>query len=60
MTSSTTGPDTRPTDYRVSFTSHGSTEEIERQLALAWVSLVAGRDVFPRIRRVTVLRPVIF
>ena len=59
MTSPSNGSETRQTNYRAAFTDSGSTEEIERQLALAWATLAAERDAFPRMRRVTVLRPVI-
>ena len=59
MTSPSNGSETRQTNYRAAFTDNGSAEEIERQLALAWATLAAERDAFPRMRRVTVLRPVI-
>ena len=59
MTSPSNGSETRQTNYRAAFTDSGSADEIERQLALAWATLAAERDAFPRMRRVTVLRPVI-
>jgi hypothetical protein len=60
MTSSTNRSGTRPANYRAPLADNGSAEETERQIALAWASLAAEREAFPQLRRVIVLRRVIF